>query len=65
MSLTPLPAPWLVETPKGKGYVMACIDYSQEHDLIFVVFQQNREIWMFRSHECRAAENITLGRVVT
>jgi len=50
-------------TPKGKGYALLVIDYSQEHDLIFTVaIDDTGELWCFRNHEVRLQENITMGR---
>jgi hypothetical protein len=50
-------------TPKGKGFAHFLIDYSQEHDLIFVCFQDDTgECWSWSSKEIRLQPNITLGR---
>ena len=54
----PLP----VVTPKGPGIAHALVDYGPEHDLIWVVFQENGECWSWRNQEIRADENITFGR---
>jgi hypothetical protein len=54
----PLP----VVTPKGLGIAHVLIDYGPEHDLIWVVFQENGECWSWRNQEVRADENITFGR---
>ena len=54
----PLP----VITPKGHGIAHVLIDYGVEHDLIWVVFQQNGECWSWRNQDVRADENITFGR---
>ena len=52
-----------LDTPKGKGFAHLVIDYSQEHDLIWVVFiDETRECWAFRNQEIRIQKNITLGR---
>ena len=51
-----------VETPKGKALAHFLIDYGPEHDLIWVVFQENGECWSWRNQEVRADENITFGR---
>lgn len=52
-----------LNTPLGKGYAVALIDYSQEHDLMWVVFQDDTgECWTFRNQEISAQKNITIGR---
>lgn len=53
-----------VDTPRGSGYAIGVIDYSQEHDLLWVVFlDESRECWTFSNPEIRAPKNITLGRL--
>lgn len=52
-------------TPKGKGLANMVIDYGPEHDLIFVVFQEDGEIWCWRNQDIRAETNITFGRKPT
>jgi hypothetical protein len=54
----PLP----VVTPKGKGLAHILIDYGAEHDLVWVVFQDNGECWSYRNQDIRADENVTFGR---
>jgi hypothetical protein len=54
----PLP----VVTPKGKGLAHILIDYGTEHDLVWVVFQENGECWSYRNQDIRADENVTFGR---
>jgi hypothetical protein len=52
-----------VMTPKGKGYAHLVIDYSQEHDLHWVVFIDNSgECWTFPNSKIRIDTNITLDR---
>jgi hypothetical protein len=51
-----------VVTPKGKGMAQAIIDYGPEHDLIWVVFQDDGECWSWKNQDIRAERNITLGR---
>lgn len=52
-----------VNTPKGKGFAVALIDYGPEHDLIWVVFvDDSGECWSFQNKEIRAQANITMGR---
>jgi hypothetical protein len=50
-------------TPKGKGYAFLVIDYSQEHDLLWVVsLNDSGEIWAFRNPEVRFDVNYSLNR---
>jgi hypothetical protein len=44
------------------GYAFMVIDYSQEHDLLFVCAMDNGEIWTLGNREIRVTNNITLGR---
>jgi len=42
------------------------IDYSQEHDLLWIVFlNQNGECWTFPNAEVRMVSNFSLGRYVS
>ena len=53
-----------LDTAKGKGFAHMVVDYSQEHDLLWVVFlDDSGECWMFRNGEVRIQRNFTLGRV--
>ena len=55
-----------LETPKGKGYAHFILDYSQEHDMIWVVFiDETGECWSFRNPEIRLQKNMTFGRNIT
>ena len=50
-------------TPKGKGFAHLVIDYSQEHDLMWVVFiDESGECWTFKNSEVRIVDNLSLGR---
>lgn len=52
-----------VITPKGKGIAHFIIDYGNEHELQWVVFQDNTgECWTWKNPEIRAQTNITQGR---
>jgi hypothetical protein len=52
-----------VVTIKGKGMAHALIDYSQEHDLMWVVFQDDSgECWTWRNSDIRGQDNASLGR---
>lgn len=52
-----------VVCPKGQGYAFVMIDYSQEHDLHFVIaINDTGEIWTYPNKEVRMQKNISLGR---
>jgi hypothetical protein len=64
MSILQLNPPIPMVTPKGSGYAILVVDYSQEHHLCWVVaLDEGGGIWMFENPEVRAAHNATLGRV--
>ena len=46
-----------------KGYAFLVIDYSQEHDLLFVCAMDNGEIWTLNNKAIRVQANISLGRI--
>jgi len=46
-----------------KGYAFLVIDYSQEHDLLYVFTMDNGEIWTLNNKTIRVQNNISLGRV--
>jgi hypothetical protein len=50
--------------PKGDGYAIAMIDYSQEHDILWVIGLDNGEIWTYPNSEVRMVKNISLGRIL-
>tara|TARA_R110000868_G_scaffold335664_1_gene596537 strand:+ start:1315 stop:1521 length:207 start_codon:yes stop_codon:yes gene_type:complete len=51
-----------VVTPNGKALAHVVIDYGPEHDLLWVCFQDNGEVWTYRNQDVRADTNITFGR---
>lgn len=52
-----------LDTPKGPGEAVLCIDYSKEDDLMWVVIlDRNGEIWTFNNKSVRGCKNISLGR---
>jgi hypothetical protein len=51
-----------VVTPKGKGLAQIIIDYGIEHDLVWVVFQENGDCWSWGNQDIRAERNITFNR---
>ena len=44
------------------GFAFAMIDYSQEHDLLFVCGMQDGEIWTLSNRDIRMQSNISMGR---
>lgn len=54
-----------LSTPRGTGQAVGVIDYSEEHDLMWVVVQDKTgEIWTYRNAEVRGIANTTMGRVL-
>jgi hypothetical protein len=50
--------------PKGDGYAIAMIDYSQEHNIHWVIaIDATGEIWTFANPSVRMQKNITIGRI--
>jgi hypothetical protein len=47
---------------KMKGYAFAIIDYSQEHDLLFICSMENGDIWCLNNKDIKMQLNISLGR---
>lgn len=61
--ITQLNPPIPVVTPHGKGMAQMVIDYGIEHDLIWVVFQNDGgECWSWQNQDIRAQNNITISR---
>lgn len=59
------PIPMTVEG-RGKGYAIAVIDYSQEHDLLWVVaLDASGEIWAVPNPQVRMQKNISMGRLTS
>ena len=57
----PLP----ISTPKGAALAHFLVDYGPEHDLIWVVFQdETGECWSWPNPKVRAVKNITMGRTL-
>jgi hypothetical protein len=51
-------------TPKGKGYALFLIDYSQEHDCLWAVADDlTGEIWFWNNSKVRMQTNISMGRI--
>lgn len=50
-------------TPKGDGLAVALIDYGEDHNLKWVVIQDDTgEIWTWDNSKVRGVKNITHGR---
>jgi hypothetical protein len=61
--ITQLNPPIPVVTLDGKGMAHMVIDYGIEHDLLFVVFQDDTgECWCWQNKYIRIQTNITIGR---
>ena len=61
--ITQLNPPIPMRTPIGKGMAQMVIDYGVEHDLLWIVFQNDTgECWAWVNKEIRAQNNITIGR---
>jgi hypothetical protein len=61
--ITQLNPPLPLHTPQGKGWAHFLIDYSQEHDLLWVVFlNKNGECWTVPNSRVRMDTNYSLGR---
>lgn len=54
----PLP----VVTPKGKALAHVLIDMGAEHDLLWVCFEEDGQVWTWNNKDIRAQTNITMGR---
>lgn len=51
-------------TEKGKGHAIMVIDYSQDHDLLWVIALDNSgELWCMPNPKVRACINYSIGRV--
>ena len=45
-----------------EGYAFMVIDYSQEHNLLFVCAMDDGEIWTLKNQAIRFCSNISLDR---
>lgn len=63
MNFTQLNPQIPLKTDKGNGQAIGVIDYSEEHDLIWVVIlDENGEIWCVPNAKVRGFPNYTMGR---
>lgn len=50
-----------VDTPKGKGFAIAVIDYGQEHHLLWVtVADDTGEIWQIANPDVKVRPNFSM-----
>ena len=50
-------------TPQGKAWAHLVIDYGQEHDLLWVCFQdESGECWTWSNRDIIIQSNATIGR---
>ena len=47
---------------KIEGFAFMVIDYSQEHNLLFVCGMDDGEIWTLNNKEIRFCENVSMDR---
>ena len=47
---------------KMEGYAFMVIDYSQEHNLLFVCGMADGEIWTLSNKEIRLCKNVSMDR---
>lgn len=55
--------PVFVPSREMNGYAIGWIDYSQEHNLMWIIALDNSEIWVLENHLVRMQKNITVGRM--
>lgn len=46
-----------------EGYALVIIDYSQEHDTLFLVGLDNGEMWWIKQSKLRLCKNISMDRL--
>lgn len=52
-----------VKTKKGDGQALFLIDYSEEHDLKWIVaLDDSGEVWVIPNKDIRLFENYSMGR---
>ena len=54
--------PVYVVSKAMRGYAVGWIDYSQEHDLLWIVGLDNGEVWTVGNPDIRLQHNLTMGR---
>lgn len=54
--------PVFVVSKEQSGYAFAVIDYSQEHNTLYVVGLDNGEVWTVPQSDIRLQTNWSMGR---
>jgi hypothetical protein len=49
---------------KQEGYALVILDYSQEHNSLFLVGLDNGEMWWIKQSQLRLCKNISLDRTL-
>lgn len=49
---------------KQEGYALVILDYSQEHNTLFLVGLDNGEVWWIKQSQLRLCKNISLDRTL-
>ena len=64
MTMLQLNPPIPVTCAKGNGHAMVVLDYSQEHDSLFLVaLDETGELWWLPNSQIRMQKNISLNRI--
>lgn len=51
--------------PKGDGFAIAVIDYSEEHHLFWIIaITATGEIWTYANPQVRMQNNISMNRII-
>ena len=59
--MTPWPFTLWLDTPRGQGRVLACIDRNDDADLVWVCVYEDGSMWCHMNSEVRVAKNVTYG----
>jgi len=58
-----LEPPIPLTTPKGKAFAYFLLDYSMDHNLLWICFlRDGGACWTFRNSQIRLEENETMGQ---
>lgn len=49
---------------KQEGYALVILDYSQEHNTLFLVGLDSGEMWWIKQSQLRLCKNISLDRTL-
>ena len=61
LQLNPM-IPIIRVSDKMEGFAFMVIDYSQEHNLLFVCGMDDGEIWTLNNKEIRFCKNVSMDR---